>query len=59
MPFYLVRTYDRLILPGEFQHYISAVANCDINEEVFIADSREMLEELLNTIENEEIDNES
>lgn len=56
MPFYLVRTYDKLILPGEFQDYINAANNCDINEEIFIADSREVLEELLNTLESNEIE---
>ena len=52
MPFYLVKTEVDLILPGEFQDYISAIKNCDINEEVFIADSREVLEEMLEAIEN-------
>ncbi len=54
MPFYLIRLKDHLILPGEFQNYISAAENCDINEEVFIADSRGMLEEILDALENDE-----
>ncbi len=54
MPFYLVKVEDYLILPGEFQNYISAVENCDINEEVFIADSREVLEEMLEAVESGE-----
>lgn len=52
MPFYIVRIEDDLILPGEYKDYISAANNCDINEEVFIADSREVLEEILEVIEN-------
>ena len=54
MPFYIIRIEDDLILPGEFKDYISAVENCDINEEVFIADSREVLEEILGAIESGE-----
>lgn len=52
MPFYIIRIEDDLILPGEYQEYINAIENCDINEEVFIADSREVLEEMLEAIEN-------
>ena len=54
MPFYIIRIEDDLILTGEFKDYISAVENCDINEEVFIADSREVLEEMLEAVESGE-----
>ena len=52
MPFYIVRIEDDLIFLGEYQEYINAIENCDINEEVFIADSREVLEEMLEAVEN-------
>lgn len=53
MPYYLVRIEDHLILPSQFQNYICAVENCDFNEQIYIADDRKTLEEMLEAVESE------
>jgi hypothetical protein len=53
--FYIVSEYG-YILPIPYSTYESAVANCDINEMVYLAESLEVLEESLE-LSHEENDN--
>ncbi|MDD2372866.1 MAG: hypothetical protein PHF03_04715 [Syntrophomonadaceae bacterium] len=51
--FYIVSEYG-YILPVPYSSYESAMANCDINEMVYLADSLVELEESLDISEEEE-----
>lgn len=51
--FYIVSEYG-YVLPMPYSSYESAMANCDINELVYLADSLEDLEQSLDFSENME-----
>lgn len=51
--FYIVSEYG-YILPMSYSSYESAMANCDISEMVYLADSLEDLEQSLDLSENME-----
>lgn len=51
--FYIVNEYG-YILPVPYSSYQSAMANCDINEMVYLADSLRDLEESLDVPDEEE-----
>lgn len=51
--FYIVSEYG-YVLPMPYSSYESAMANCDINEMVYLADRLEDLEESLDVANEEE-----
>jgi len=51
--FYIVSEYG-YVLPMSYNSFESAMANCDLNEMVYLADSIESLEQTLEAVENAE-----
>lgn len=54
--FYIVSEYG-YVLPVPYISYESAMANCDINEMIYFANSLEDLEETLEVLQQEYSDN--